>query len=148
MHEVRVVCTDKGTHPSRELGMFHLYDDPGEREWMIEAVGVDRGTAQYEYERLTAVANRATARQRKAWSRTTERGGSTVFPDRKTHDAATSKRPDFNTTMRDQVGAQTWRFRCPTCRRDVQLGRPVVLPLIERLAAAGVSRLDVSHLPV
>lgn len=114
-----------------------LTDDPEWREQLLSLAGADPETgevlttadlqAQYEYERVSSV-GRSTRRARK---------GRTDTGRGRQHDAR----------MYDELERQTWRFRCPTCGRDVQLSRRVLVVLLEGLAVRGVSQCDVSALP-
>ncbi len=112
MHYVRFICTDKGTHPSREIGVLVRYSDDDE-------------TVIAPTDKLAARSNtwrngRASARVKAPLS---HEGKGIIFDD------------------------VTWRFRCPTCRREIQwrLGRAI--EAVDALIASGASLLDISRLP-
>lgn len=133
MYLVRMICTDGGTHPSRELGSLALVEPEPEVYEVLRAEAGPEFTPQevealHEYERLSSMGSRLTARERHRPGR------------------AQPMAPRDNRLV-DEVGHQTWHFACPTCGRDTEMGRNTTIKLVEGLARAGESRCDISHLP-
>lgn len=97
---VRVVCTDKGTHPSRELALLLDRGTAYDPEWQTAlfadpALTADEAAWLVEHEQIDATGERTAAR-----------GG--VVRCGSVEDAASEDH-------------DKWRMKCPTCRRDVQL---------------------------
>jgi hypothetical protein len=110
--EFRVVCTDKGAHPSRELAIFAPippYNDAG--VWVGDAA--DTGLAWDE------------------WDMNIERNATGVVV--------------YGRTLRSTTDAGTlWRFKCPTCRRDLPLRDTDLGCIVLAFVGAGHQSLDIS----
>lgn len=133
----RIVCTDGGTHPSRELAPpMYIRDDPEWREILHadEHLTAEEAEWLYQGERV------------EYWTHRAKRGG----------DVKASK-VEIGQTQFDHVLLEIgdpgdgqgflWRFRCPTCRRDVPLRTAKLNPILERFADAGQPTLDITNIP-
>lgn len=109
-HEIRFVCTDRATHPSREIGVLTRHGDDDD--------GVLAPT-----DKVSAWSNNPSTGRAKMREPLSHKGKGIIFDD------------------------VTWRFRCPTCRREVQwrLGRTIAT--LDTLIEAGVNHVDISALP-
>jgi hypothetical protein len=133
--QVRVVCTDRETHASRELSPpLELTDDPKWREILVadEQLSEREAEAVYRWERVGH------------WSRDSRRGG------RVQHARVTvgmTQAGDGEVGDPGDGRGGLWRFRCPTCRRDVPMRDDTLVRLIEGYLAAGRRAVDISCLP-
>lgn len=128
--QVRVVCTDKGTHASRELDVLTLTDDPELLEVLLEGAAAGEyseaeARAQYEYERINGTTTRSSKRK-----------GANA--------AVVARRVSLE---RDALTGSLYRFVCPTCRRDVPLSQEKLAVILEHYAHAGRVSFDISLLP-
>jgi hypothetical protein len=122
--DIRIICTDKRTHPSRELALFTIRDDPRWRQALADDPEFTPAEAAwlYENDRITQVGERR------------RHGGGAVV----SHDAESEPDP----------GARTrWRFTCPECGRDVPLRDETFRRLLDGVLAAGWRVVDLSDLP-
>lgn len=123
----RVICTDDGSHPSRECAELHLSYSPDDLA-MFETLAFeaeDLETANnflhlYDADRLGY-----------GKSRRNRRGDSTHAQD---------------VIKRRDLGDALWRFTCPTCRRDVPIKATKLAEVLHQFGAAGLRTLDISHL--
>lgn len=125
--QVRVVCTDRGTHPSRELAVILLRGNET-REALGPVLGVGAAERLDAFDRVQAPTVRRTRR-------------GDVVP------SAPAEVAQDNGGPLPGLRAPTWRLRCPTCGRDVQRSGDRMRRLVERLADAGVPTVDISALP-
>jgi hypothetical protein len=140
--QVRVVCTDKGTHGSRELALLTLEEEGDEPELLAALIdrGVDPKIARVVYER--EMHNRLSYVSEGFRRR-----------DKGRHPGGDqAKRTDVRAVPDEDTGKMPrWRFRCPTCRRDVQMRNETALLVVEGLLSvpghADTPSLDVSLLP-
>ncbi len=130
----RIVCTDRGTHPSRELAPpLEIHDDP---EWRTILHADEEMTGEeaewlYQAERVGYWPS----------SRVAKRGGQVK-----------TARVEFGQTKWGDVEVGDpgdgqgflWRFRCPTCRRDVPMRTKRLNAILEGYAAAGRTSADIS----
>ncbi len=127
---VRLVCTDRGTHPSRELAiMSHRGDDPELLEALLESPEFTEAEARtvYEWDALGYG----------DWLRKRDRkGAAPVGPRRKITDPQ---------ARADEESGPRWRFPCPTCRRDIQMTHGTALKLVEGALNLGEHRIDLSY---
>lgn len=131
---VRIICTDRGTHPSRELAPpLEIHDDP---EWQRILHADDQLTAD-EAEWLYQ------AERAGHWTRRAKRGGEV---------RATKVEIGQTQTGSVEIGDPgdgqgfLWRFKCPTCTRDVPMRTKRLNKLLEGYATAGWTTLDISRL--
>jgi hypothetical protein len=110
--EILFRCTDKGTHPSRELDRVRLAPDMGKPDAL--------SAEQWAMERLSTFILR---------------------------DGKRAGAPVQHGDLPLREGGFVWVFRCPTCRRDLQVKYVNLISVMERLHAAGVSSVDISVLP-
>lgn len=126
-YEIRFICTDKGTHPSRELLIIgRLVDGGKEHRAYLDRIARGR-KPPYEWgaHPLYAPSHREGKRRGEddwaVWN-----GGS----------------------QNDGSNPDVWRMRCPTCRRDVQPKTATLVPIMDTLHEARMSSGDISILPV
>lgn len=123
--QVRIVCTDRGTHASREIALLVHHGDDRELLDALQADPVLAGEPAeqvYRHDRLSYYQTRQA-----------RRGGSV-------HGGAVDAEVD-------DLDHATWRFRCPTCPRNVPAQADRLLRLVERLLDERVSTVDLTHLP-
>jgi hypothetical protein len=124
--QLRIICTDQGTHPSRELALiWHHGEDPELLAGLLADDQLSEAEARtvYNWDRTSYLAQRRAAR-----------GGYVHGGVVDVGDESDGRGP-------------LWRFRCPTCRRDVQLRDDKMRRLVEGLLAAGRVSVDISQLP-
>lgn len=128
---LRVVCTDRDTHPSRELAtILRTSDDPEFLDALLrEDLTADE--AQWVHDNGLMVYVERSAR----------RGGS-VRPTRVEHGFTMDADPE-------QINGRgvLWRFQCPTCKRDVPMREHTLRRLVDGVIAAGHVVVDISRLP-
>lgn len=151
MNTVRIVCTDKGTHPSRELAYVRHYGE--DLEWLKvlrseeplqDLLGMDLPPLSDREAQWVHDIERVMPHGRLA-----RRGG---YVD--------TSRVEFGFTNPDveYIGVawldsepdrrgQLWRFQCPTCKRDTPMRDATVRRLVEGILAAGRVVVDLSRLP-
>lgn len=131
--KVIIVCTDRGAHHSRELDALHLRGDLDRARLLgMAALADQRGDA------AGAARARHSAEQ---WGGGLIRLGHRVGADGKREGLAGAS--DAHTEDR----TLPWRWRCPTCGRDVQLRDARVEQMVRGAVAAGDAHVDVSYLP-
>lgn len=122
---VRVVCTDRDTHPSRELAVLRRRDEIPEiqesvlRQFEEAGLGKEEAAMLYEWEQADSIGRRSS-----------RRGGYVRLA----------------TVAEFSERGPLWRFRCPTCRRDVPMRGDRLLRLLDGLLAAGRVSVDLSYL--
>jgi hypothetical protein len=136
---VRIVCTDKGTHPSRELAVLRsdpAPDDPRLLAELRQEHAPDQAEDIYLGEMLGDL-----LRHDRSGLRRRDHGVPTGGLERRT---------DVRDHSQDFF-VPRWRFRCPTCRRDVQLRHDAAIVLVEKILAAypetRLPAVDISLLP-
>lgn len=118
--KLRVICTDGGTHPPRDLGLVQWTPDALHRDGF--AVWDAAGDQTQHTPETVAEAGRTT--RAGAWR--------------------TTKRSAVTTTTRKDGGA-TYTFpSCPTCNRLATILRDTTLGSVLR---GGLTTLDVSEMP-
>lgn len=126
MSDFRIVCTDtvRGTvgHPSRELALLDWRGEQDPERFWADAVGDVSPESRLQAPDSIGFVE----------SRSARRGGQVVVSEVVERG---SKHPE----------GTLWRFRCP-CGRDLPLRDLRLRKAIAGLVAAGVSRLDISHL--
>ena len=130
--DIRIVCTDKKTHPSRELALIIIRDDPQWRQALADDPEFTPAEAEWIYQR-----DRITQMERRA-----ARGGAV-------HARPAEVEPDGSDELEtDDRRAQThWRFTCPECGRDTLLRDETFRRLLSGVQAAGWRVVDLSALP-
>jgi hypothetical protein len=126
--QVRIVCTDRGTHPSRELAVMRRLPHWPELEEVMRAapeIGPANATMLVDWDRTGAIESRNGRR-----------------PDGVSAADVEALAPGEDTPPR-------WRLRCPTCRRDVPLRHQQMTRLVAGVLDSDTpSRpVDVSYLP-
>ena len=124
--KLRVICTDRLTHPTRELAViWHHGDDIELLDALLAADDLteDEAHAVYEQDRMTYFEQRRSAR-----------GGTVAGQACTVTDDGNARGP-------------LWTFDCPTCRRHVPLRDDRLRPLVESLLAAGRVAFDISAMP-
>jgi hypothetical protein len=135
--EVRIICTDRKTHPSRELAPpLEIRDDP---EWrkILHADGELTGEeAEWLYQNERTL----------YWTRRSKRGGEVE-----------ATKVEIGQTQPDHVDLEIgdpgdgqgflWRFKCPTCHRDLPLRTNKLNRILESHVKAGLRSLDISTKP-
>lgn len=137
--EVRIVCTDEGAHPSRELALLIWRGgDPDRTMWeQLRTDGeVDQAEAEIfqQYEKVDVVARRASRRG----------AGHGVHVPVFMARVLERELPADEAGVMEKRGS-LFRFQCRTCRLDVPMRQDRVNQLLAGLAAAGVSTFDLSR---
>ncbi len=103
---VRIICTDRRTHPSRLLAEFDVEEDEPMHLACLASYPGDEAAALDAYERWQV-------------RPVTRRGG---------------KRGEVHAARVDEVvdGQMRWRLRCPTCRRDVPLRAETLVAVVRQ----------------
>lgn len=137
LYEIRVICTDRQQHASREVG--HLAFDDREDPDLRAAFESDPDLDAAEVEWLLA-----NERIRYRMERASHRG------DRVHLSNPEQLVGDPNADELQHVGV-VWRFHCKTCKRNVRLGDLKLIRVLDGLTKGrGNTRpisLDVSLLP-
>ncbi len=104
---VRLVCTDRGTHPSRELLLLDFVEDADRLEQLLAWPEMTEEQAHYVYMRECLVQ---------------------MKPKRQKGAEAQQMVPTPGTAVKDR---RRWARHCPTCRRDWQMTDENVWALVE-----------------
>lgn len=125
--EVRVTCTDRGGHPSREITRLHYENDPETYAMFAELADGAEDEEQrqnfwnlYEADKLGY-----------AHTRSNRRGDSTKTPD---------------IIPRRDLGTALWRFPCRTCRRDVPISEKKLGPIVRAFALSGLVEIQLEDM--
>jgi hypothetical protein len=139
---VRVVCTDRGTHPSREIAVLRLREpeeNPGLLAQLRSHLTAERAEKLYAVEILDQ-----TIRPDRSGLRRRDHG-------QEPEPGEGGSRGRVKEMYRTEEELSRWRFRCPTCRRDLQLKHPTAARLIDRICTAypdvPLPAVDISLLP-
>lgn len=132
---VRVVCTDRDTHPSRELAPpMEIHDDPEWRAILHAADELSAEEAEWLYQAERAM----------HWTHRAKRGGDVKAA--KVHIGQT-QRGDVEIGDPGDGQGFLWRFRCPTCRRDLPLRTNRLNRILMGHMKAGLPSFDISMRP-
>lgn len=129
---VRVVCTGRGSHPSRELADLRVGNDPELKRLLAKDLPADELEAFYAADLTWAVGERAYGRE-------------LLRPDPKRENVRLS--PVDNGDEALEQSKTSWRFQCPSCRRDFQIRNERLRESLIRLAELDTHRLDISLIP-
>lgn len=138
---VRFVCTDRGSHPSRELAEVHVDERGAEGTGELERLRATMPEEEAQDEFLVLHINAMIAQEHSGMRR--RHHGE--FPKE-----GVPPRSFVSATPPGQPWKR-WRFKCPTCGRDVQLRHATLAGVLQKVIEAfpdtPVPRVDISHLP-
>jgi hypothetical protein len=124
--QLRIVCTDRGTHPSRELAVIHhTRQTRRSPEQLREALDANYGG--FSMQGQVAFLYTSDDLIYRVGFRPARRGGALMCGE-----------------IIDSTDGRRWRFRCPTCRRDVPMRQERLLRLVRQLIEAGRVSVDLS----
>jgi hypothetical protein len=139
---VRVVCTDKGTHPSRELAVLRLREPEEDPQLLAE---LRKHNTPERAEELYAVEIIDDMLSHERYRRLRRDHGEVPAPGRG------APRAEVREFSKAEDWPSRWRFRCPTCRRDLQLKYFTAARLVDNIRTAYPETrspsVDISLLP-
>jgi hypothetical protein len=117
--EIKLICTDRGQHPSADLDTVRVEDDGS-----FDVVNTRMAPAPWANVR-----------------------GARMIVDRESHVAPRRVLSKSESRREDYEGRWRWRRQCERCRRDVPLNKKTMSRIIARVLAADQRVVDVSWLP-
>lgn len=118
MRNFEVICADKGQHGSLTIAVFEVNDDGSLRE-------------------------RKSRKGKAAWPT----GATLELETGEVHSLDARTITVVDTADETFEASARWRFRCPTCGRDVVLTNARWLQFVATLRRAKVNHLDISLIP-
>lgn len=142
--EIRVICTDRDTHPNREVGLLTVMIgdyDPEYRKRLEadEELSAEQARFLYDEQRVQYIRDREARRGGRV------EGVRVNFSGRRNN--AEINDPNYADPDDLYARGSLWRFVCPTCRRDVVMRGDRIRKLVDGLIHAGRVSVDLSYLP-